>query len=98
MSNPFRISGIPAYLEQVVNEMKESEKQHRLAQFNKEQKGMIKGGKVNRRWAQSNMSMINHGFGVMEDQGSGSVWYVEGDYLIRQDSDEDVEAIIASLT
>ncbi len=97
MSANYRLTEVPSYLVKAAKDLANDEKQHRIAKFNKEQKNAIKSGKINRRWAAKNLSMINHGFGVLEDRRTGSVWYVDGENLIRQDSDEDIEAIIASL-
>lgn len=97
MSNNFRATIVPEYLTQVAQEIKDQSKKDRIAKFNKEQKDKFKSGRVAVRWAAKNMSLIDHGFGVREDIRTGSVWHVEGEELIRQDSDEDIEAIIASL-
>lgn len=41
------------------------------------------------------MGFANHGFGVYED-GSGGIWYKEGDMIYRRDSEED--KIVAAMT
>jgi hypothetical protein len=97
MTNQYRITGVPSYLEKVAGELKEQGKLNAEAIKDDEQQIMIRSGKVNRYWAADHMNMINHGFGVMEDRRTGSVWHVDGEFLVRQDSDEDIEAIISTL-
>jgi len=97
MTSP-RANVIPAYLLQAAQDMLEDERKVRLASADKEQRAMLKTGRVAMRWAKSHMDLIAHGFGVHEDRRTGAVWSVEGEELVRQDSDEDIEAIIASLT
>ena len=97
MYSSHRLTKIPSFLITAAKDLANTEKEQRIASFSAKQAKSIKSGKINRRWAAKNMSMINHGFGVLEDKRTGSVWYVEDDNLIRQNSDEDIETIIASL-
>jgi hypothetical protein len=97
MSNP-RLNIVPAYLIQAAQELADSERRQRIAHLDEEQRKMFRSGRVSMRWAKSNMDLTNHGFGVHEDKRTGSTWKVEGEELVRLDSDEDIEAIIASLT
>jgi len=97
MSNLFRTTVVPEYLVKAAQDLKESERKERKAKFDKEQREKIKSGKVSKRWASANMDMIDHGFNVREDKRTGSIWHVDGEELIRQDTDEEIEAIIASL-
>jgi hypothetical protein len=77
--------------------MIEGERRERMATIDKNQGEMLKTGRVAMRWAKSNMDLIVHGFGVHEDRRTGALWSVEGEELIRQDSDDEIEAIIASI-
>jgi len=97
MSNTFRTTVVPAYLIQAAKSLQEDERRERAAKLDKEQREKIKSGRVAMRWAQHNMNLIDHGLGVHEDSHTGAVWYVDGEELIRQDSDEEIEAIIASV-
>ena len=97
MTNP-RANIIPSYLLQAAQDMLDGDRRERLASLDKDQREKIKTGRVAMRWAAANMDLIAHGFGVHEDRRTGAIWSVEGEELIRQDSDEEIEAIIASLT
>jgi len=92
-----RLTKIPDFLITAANDLKAEATQKRVAEFNETQRKMVRSGKVSCRWASSNMPMIDHGFGVLENESTGAVWHVDGEFLIRQDSDEDIEAIIASI-
>ena len=96
--NTLRANIVPPYLLQATKDMIEGERRERMASIDKSQGEMVKSGRVAMRWARSNMDLIHHGFGVHEDRRTGAIWSVEGEELIRQDSDEDIEAIIASIT
>lgn len=97
MNSP-RANIIPPYLIKATEDMINDENRFRLATADKKQREMLKSGRVSMRWASSNMDLIAHGFGVHEDRRTGSIWAVEGEELVRQDSDEEIEAIIASIT
>lgn len=97
MNSP-RANIIPSYLMKAAQDMLDGERRERLASLNKEQGEKLKAGRVAMRWAAANMDLISHGFGVHEDRRTGAIWSVEGEELVRQDSDEEIEAIIASLT
>lgn len=96
MNNP-RANIVPSYLLQATQDMLDGERRERMASIDKNQSEMLKTGRVAMRWASSHMELIPHGFGVHEDRRTGAIWSVEGEELVRQDSDDEIEAIIASI-
>lgn len=95
--NTLRANIVPPYLLQATKDMIEGERRERMASIDKDQADKLKAGRVAMRWASSHMELIPHGFGVHEDRRTGAIWSVEGEELVRQDSDDEIEAIIASI-
>ena len=92
-----RAGKIPAYLEQAALQLEEEKKLAKQAALDSKVQENLKRGRVALSWGEKNLQLMNHGFGVREDIRTGSIWYVEGNELVRQNSDEDIELIIASL-
>lgn len=43
-----------------------------------------------------NVSFVDHGFGVREAKDNGTIWFVEGDYIRRQE-DKDLQVVLNAM-